>query len=136
MRVGRPHDQLHIGRGGRVDHAGGRPIAARHGVFAITPDRFFGAIDAVGAERACDRREKRFEIRRVMQAPLCTVPCKSFTRCRWDWDRRRAGALVASSGAACAVRGAVRAKAGRRKAGGIGPPVAQSNNSTVCTIGA
>jgi hypothetical protein len=47
-----------------------------------------------------------------------------------------AGALVASSRAACAVRAAGSRKGLPLMAGGIGPPVAQSNNSTVCTIGA
>ena len=101
MRVRRPHDRLHVGGGGRVDHAGRRPVAARHGVLAITPDRLLGAIDAVGAERAGDLGEERFESRVVMN---CPPACVRSPDAGWFWS--------AASGALwLRCRGGARARA-------------------------
>ena len=101
MGVRRAHDRLYVGGRGRVDDAGWRPIAARHGVLAVTADRFFGAIDAVGAERTRRLRRKTLRDWRRHGAPLMLcAPCL-VTRCRWRLGSATTGALVASSSAAC-----------------------------------
>src|SRR3984957_70317 len=133
--VRRAHDQLHVAGRGRVDDASGRAIAARHRVLAVTADRLFRAIDAVGAERTGNGGEKRFEIRRCHGSPLFT-PFSLPHQMPVGLGSAATGALVASSCAAGARRTAGSRKRVAVSAGGIGPPVAQSNSSTVCTIGA
>jgi hypothetical protein len=61
MRVGAADDLLHVGSRGRVNHAGWRPVAARHSVLAVTAQRLLAAVDGVGADRGGDFAEERVE---------------------------------------------------------------------------
>src|SRR6516225_204706 len=105
---------------GRVNHAGRPPVAAGHGVLAVTAQRFLAAVDGVASNRGGDFAEEYFE------------------RGGHNYPRRFAPHQIPVLAAASILAGA--AGAGSRsltpcRAGGFGPPVAQSSSSTVCTIG-
>src|SRR5215472_11706364 len=120
MRVGAADDLLHVGSRGRVNHAGRPPVAAGHGVLSVTAQRFLAVVDGVASDRGGDFAEEYFE------------------RGGHNYPRRLAPHQIPVLAAASILTGA--ARVGSRsvtpcRAGGFGPPVAQSSNSTVCTIG-
>src|SRR5262249_60731609 len=61
MRIGAADDLLHVGSRGRVTHAGRPPVAAGHGVLAVTAQRFLAAVDGVASDRGGDFAEEYFE---------------------------------------------------------------------------
>src|SRR5262245_62785942 len=50
MRIGAADDLLHVGSRGRVNHAGRPPVAAGHGVLAVTAQRLLAAVDGVTSD--------------------------------------------------------------------------------------
>jgi hypothetical protein len=61
MRVGTADNLLYVGSRGRVNHAGRSPIAAGHGVLAVTAQRLLAAVDGISADRGGDFTEERVE---------------------------------------------------------------------------
>src|SRR6516225_12463197 len=120
MRVGAADNLLHVGSRRRVNHTGRPPVAAGHGVLAVTAQRLLAAVDGVGAYRDGDFAEERVE-RGGHDCPRGLgphqIPVLAFASIS-------AGAADADSRSVtpCRVRG-------------FGPPVAQSSSSTVCTMG-
>src|SRR6516164_4446293 len=61
MRISAADDLLHVGSRARVNHAGRPPVAAGHGVLAVTAQRFLAAAYGVAPDRGGDFAEEYFE---------------------------------------------------------------------------
>ena len=137
MLVRRAHDRLHVGGGcrdrPRRRAAGRRPAScSRHSAGLSRRERLTPsapsapAIAAKNASKFAESWKPRCVAGRCDRSPDAVGIGVG--------DRRRSGRRVLRQCRAARAAGSRRGRS--TKAGGIGPPVAQSSNSTVCTIGA